>query len=161
MPSNNYIRQKTAEIQDNLVINASIFNAEYNQIQLAFSYAGSGETGHTHSGAVGEGGAIGKIGNQDFSKSLEISTNDWVFTGSSVQPATNNTTDLGVSGKGWKDVYISGNVAATTVTVGDGTSTDLKLYKDGSNNCFIEQRGSGGLEISAYMASYLTNRIKN
>jgi len=148
MPSNNYIRQKTAEIQDNLVINASIFNAEYNQIQLAFSYAGSGETGHTHSGAVGEGGAIGKIGNQDFSKSLEISTNDWVFTGSSVQPATNNTTDLGVSGKGWKDVYISGNVAATTVTVGDGTSTDLKLYKDGSNNCFIEQRGSGGLEIS-------------
>ena len=45
-------------------------------------------------------------------------------------------------------IDVTGDVAATTVTVGDGTSTDLKLYKDGSNNCFIEQRGSGGLDVS-------------
>ena len=45
-------------------------------------------------------------------------------------------------------IDVTGDVAATTVTVGDGTSTDLKLYKDASDNCFIEQRGVGGLDIS-------------
>tara|TARA_R110002074_G_scaffold91272_3_gene199690 strand:+ start:5409 stop:8690 length:3282 start_codon:yes stop_codon:yes gene_type:complete len=43
---------------------------------------------------------------------------------------------------------VTGDVAATTVTVGDGASTDLKLYKDVNNNCFIEQRGTGGLDVS-------------
>ena len=153
MPSNNYTRQKAAEIQDNLTINASIFNAEYNQIQLAFSYSGTGETGHTHSGAAGEGGAIGKIGNQDFSKSLEISTNDWVFTGSSVQPAADNTTDLGVSGKGWKDVYVSGTVTANGLTLGDnekiqiGDTQDLELLHDGTNS-YVQDAGDGGLILN-------------
>lgn len=148
MPSNNYTRQKTAEIQDNLVINASIFNAEYNQIQLAFSYNSTGETGHTHSGAIGEGGAIGKIGNQDFSKSLEISTNDWIFTGSSVQPATNNTTDLGVSGKRWKDVYISGNVdLADNAKARFGTGNDLQIWHSGANS-FIQDSGDGQLVLT-------------
>jgi len=43
---------------------------------------------------------------------------------------------------------VTGAINAGSLTVGDGTSTDLKLYKDGSNNCFIEQRGSGGLDVS-------------
>ncbi len=147
MPSNNYTRQKAAEIQDNLTINASIFNAEYNQIQLAFSYASTGETGHTHSGAAGEGGAIGKIGNQDFSKSLEISTNDWVFTGSSVQPATENTTDLGVSGKGWKDVYVSGNVdLSDNAKARFGTGNDLQIWHSGTDS-YIQDFGTGDLNI--------------
>ena len=147
MPSNNYTRQKAAEIQDNLTINASIFNVEYNQIQLAFSYASTGETGHTHSGAAGEGGAIGKIGNQDFSKSLEISTNDWVFTGSSVQPATENTTDLGVSGKGWKDVYVSGNVdLADNAKARFGTGNDLQIWHSGADS-YIQDFGDGDLNI--------------
>lgn len=42
----------------------------------------------------------------------------------------------------------AGHVAATTVTVGDSTGTNLELYEDSSQNAIIKQRGTGNLQIS-------------
>jgi len=48
---------------------------------------------------------------------------------------------------------VTGDVAATTVTVGDSTGTNLELYEDSSQNAIIRQRGAGGLQISGLNGS--------
>lgn len=50
-------------------------------------------------------------------------------------------------------INVTGDVAATTVTVGDSTGTNLELYEDGSQNAIIKQRGTGGLQISGVNGS--------
>ncbi len=45
-------------------------------------------------------------------------------------------------------IDVTGDVAATTVTVGDSTGTNLELYEDGDQNAIIKQRGTGSLQIS-------------
>ena len=50
-------------------------------------------------------------------------------------------------------INVTGDVAATTVTVGDSTGTNLELYEDSSQNAIIKQRGTGGLQISGVNGS--------
>lgn len=53
-----YIRQSAGSIVTGAVIRAAHFNAEFNQLQAAFS----GATGHDHSGGAGEGPIISPTG---------------------------------------------------------------------------------------------------
>ena len=50
-------------------------------------------------------------------------------------------------------IDVTGDVAATTVTVGDSTGTNLELYEDSSQNAIIRQRGTGSLQISGINGS--------
>ncbi len=50
-------------------------------------------------------------------------------------------------------INVTGDVAATTVTVGDSTGTNLELYEDSNQNAIIRQRGTGSLQISGINGS--------
>ena len=56
-----YTRQSSAQILTGEVVRAAPLNAEFNQVQSAFNSS----TGHTHSGATGEGPVIDRIGDTD------------------------------------------------------------------------------------------------
>ncbi len=63
---------------------------------------------------------------------------------------TDSTSKLATTSTG---IDVTGDVAATTVTVGDSTGTNLELYEDSSQNAIIKQRGTGGLQISGVNGS--------
>ena len=122
MAGTSYTRQSTFEDGD--VVEAALFNNEYNQLLNAFVYAATGTTGHQHDGGAGEGGNIEIIGDQDFLNKLVVdSTNNrWGFfvevSSSAVEqiriqdgavvPVTDNDIDLGTSSLEFKDLYIDG-----------------------------------------------------
>jgi len=124
MAGTSYTRQST--FSDGDVVEAALFNNEYNQLLSAFSYASSGTTGHQHDGGAGEGGNIEIIGDQDFLNKIVVdSTNNrWgVFvevSSSAVEqiriqdgaivPVTDNDIDLGTSSLEFKDAYFDGTV---------------------------------------------------
>ena len=62
----NYTRQSTFATDD--VITAALFNDEYNQLVLGFTYSSTDPslTGHRHDGSSGQGGNIYKVGDIDF-----------------------------------------------------------------------------------------------
>jgi len=64
---------------------------------------------------------------------------------------TDNAVDVLVANA--SGINVTGDVAATTVTVGDSTGSNLELYEDGSQNAIIRQRGTGGLQISGVNGS--------
>ena len=131
MAGTSYTRQST--FSDGDVVEASLFNNEYNQLLNAFSYASSGTTGHQHDGGAGEGGNIEIIGDQDFLNKIVVdSTNNrWgVFvevSSSAVEqiriqdgaivPVTDNDIDLGTSSLEFKDAFFDGTVTTDTLTV--------------------------------------------
>lgn len=68
MPQDAYSRQSTFSNGD--VIDASLFNAEYDQLALTFNAS----TGHTHSGAAGEGAYVPLIADLTGVTKIEIDT---------------------------------------------------------------------------------------
>ena len=52
-----YTRQSSSTIVDGATIEASHFNAEFDQLLAAFAAS----TGHTHDGTAGEGGPVTKL----------------------------------------------------------------------------------------------------
>ena len=50
-------------------------------------------------------------------------------------------------------INVTGDVAATTVTIGDSTGTNLELYEDSDQNAIIRQRGTGSLQITGINGS--------
>jgi len=131
MAGTSYTRQST--LTDGDTITSALFNAEYNQLVTAFSYAASGTTGHQHDGGAGEGGNIEIIGDADFLNKLVVdSTNNrWgVFVQVSsaaveqiriqdgaIVPVTDNDIDLGTSTLEFKDGFFDGTIHVDTLDV--------------------------------------------
>ena len=131
MAGTSYTRQSTFEDGD--VVEAALFNNEYNQLLNAFVYASTGTTGHQHDGGAGEGGNIEIIGDQDFLNKLVVDTANNRFgffvqvSSSAVEqiriqdgaivPVTDNDIDLGTSSLEFKDAYFDGTVTTDTLGV--------------------------------------------
>ncbi len=105
-----YTRQDTANnIANGNVIDANDLDAEFNQVESAFSSS----TGHKHDGTSGEGPRIEKFGQAG---ELDGST------ANVLKPKTDGTVDLGASDTEFKDAYFDGTVKTDVLTV-DETST--------------------------------------
>ena len=144
MAGTSYTRQST--LTDGSLITAALFNDEYNQLVNAFAYSATGTTGHTHDGSAGQGGAISKIGDQDFKNKIEISaTNNRIecyveVSGSAVEqiriqdgaivPVTDNDVDLGSSSVQFKDLYINGTGNIDSLVLGSGATVTAILDED-------------------------------
>jgi len=109
-----YTRQDTANnIANGNVIDADDFDAEYNAVEAAFNAS----SGHKHDGTAGEGAPITKVG----------PSQDLVVTATNVNPKTNNTLDLGVSGGvKFKNGYFEGTLVGETA-VKAGTNRYMTL----------------------------------
>ena len=134
-----YTRQRN--IANNNVIDADLFNGEYNQIVNAFDV----NNGHKHDGTAAEGPVIGLIGDAGLAtplnKILIDTTNDHLefyvdVSGATTQqlriqdgaivPATDNDIDLGTSSIEFKDAFFDGTVTLDGLTIGSATSiTDI------------------------------------
>jgi len=151
MAGTSYTRQST--IADGNLITAALFNNEFNQIVNAFAYSASGTTGHTHDGSAAQGGAISKIGDQDFKNKIEVSiTNNRIefyseVGGSPVEqiriqdgaivPVTDSDVDLGTTTVRFKDAYVD-SVTVTNNIVVAGTVDGRDVAADGTKLDGIE-----------------------
>ena len=151
MAGTSYTRQST--IADGNLIAASLFNSEYNQIVNAFAYATTGTTGHTHDGSAGQGGAIAKIGDQDFKNKIEVSaTNNRIefysevggapveqvrIQDGAIVPVTDSDVDLGTTSVRFKDAFVD-SVTVTNNIVVAGTVDGRDVAADGTKLDGIE-----------------------
>jgi hypothetical protein len=130
--SYNYTRQSTFGTDDTIA--ASLFNEEYDQLLLAFTYSATNTafTGHRHDGTSGQGGNIYVLGDIDFKNKVEIGTDTIGFyiknTGVTekqldlalgvLKPDASNAIDLGSATRKYKDVHVAG-----VITTGDLTAS--------------------------------------
>ena len=151
MAGTSYTRQST--IADGNLIAASLFNSEYNQIVNAFAYTTTGTTGHTHDGSAGQGGAIAKIGDQDFKNKIVVSATDnriefYSEVGGSpveqvriqdgaIVPVTDSDVDLGTTSVRFKDAFVD-SVTVTNNIVVAGTVDGRDVAADGTKLDGIE-----------------------
>jgi len=92
-----YTRQDTANsIANGNVIDADVFDDEYNAIEAAFNAS----TGHTHDGSTGGGSPIEKMG----------PSQDLTVSAAALIPKTNNTLDIGTVALQFKDAYLDGTL---------------------------------------------------
>ena len=92
-----YTRTDTANnIANGNVVDADLFDAEYNAIEGAFNAT----TGHSHDGSSAEGSPITKVG----------PAQDLIVSASKVEAKTNATLDLGSNAVRFKDAYLSGDL---------------------------------------------------
>ena len=92
-----YTRTDTAnEIANGNVVDADLFDAEYNAIEGAFNAT----TGHSHDGTAAEGSPITKVG----------PAQDLIISAAKVEAKTSATLDLGSSAVRFKDAYLSGDL---------------------------------------------------
>lgn len=112
-----YTRQDTANnIANGNVIDADVFDDEYNAIESAFNAS----TGHTHDGTTGGGAPIEKMG----------PSQDLTVSAAALTPKTTNTLDIGTSALQFKDAYLDGTLYSDGITnegaisqTGDSTFT--------------------------------------
>ena len=108
-----YVRTDTTnQIANGNTIDAIPLDSEYDAIQAAFANV----SGHTHSGATGEGGPITVIG----------PAQQVVASSNSLSPNADNTMDLGTTSFEWKDLWIDGvanidSLVADTADINAGT----------------------------------------
>ena len=121
-----YIRNDTTNnIADGNIINAADLDGEFDAIASAFT-----QGGHNHDGTAQQGGAVSKIGP---AQQIEVTAN-------TLQPKTNNTTDLGTLGLRFKDLFMHdnnvinlGNNSDITIGYDEATTDSLKIAaKEGS-----------------------------
>lgn len=111
-----YIRNDGANnIANGNVIDAADLDGEFDAVVAAFDSA----TGHTHDGTTAEGGVITVVG----------PAQEYVSSGTSFHPKTDDTYDLGSATNEWKDLYVDGiayidavNLAGVSITA---TGTEL------------------------------------
>jgi len=133
--------KRQSNISNGNVIEATLFNDEYNKLATAFSNTG----GHKHDGSPEEGPVIGLIGDANLAtplnKIIVDTTNDHLefyvdVSGSTVQqlriqdgaivPITDNDIDLGTSSLEFKDAFFDGTVTLDGLVIGSATSiTDV------------------------------------
>tara|TARA_X000001382_G_scaffold66293_1_gene46026 strand:+ start:5699 stop:7786 length:2088 start_codon:yes stop_codon:yes gene_type:complete len=121
-----YIRNDTTNnIADGNIINAADLDGEFDAIASAFT-----QGGHNHDGTAQQGGAVSKIGP---AQQIEVTAN-------TMQPKTNNTTDLGTLGLRFNDLFMHdnnvinlGNDSDVTIGYDEATTDSLKIAaKDGA-----------------------------
>ena len=133
--------KRQSNISNGNVIEATLFNDEYNKLATAFSNTG----GHKHDGTAEEGPVIGLIGDANLAtplnKIIVDTTNDHLefyidVSGSSVEqfkiqdgaivPVTDDDIDLGTSSLEFKDAFFDGTVTLDGLVIGSATSiTDV------------------------------------
>lgn len=133
--------KRQSNISNGNVIDATLFNDEYNKLADAFTNTG----GHKHDGSLEEGPVIGLIGDANLAtplnKIIVDTTNDHLefyvdVSGSTVQqlriqdgaivPITDNDIDLGTSSLEFKDAFFDGTVTLDGLVIGSATSiTDV------------------------------------
>lgn len=119
-----YTRQRDAETGPGLLIRASDLDAEFNQVQAAFNNS----TGHTHTGAAGEGGRITEMG----------PTGELIVDSSSAYPKTNATYNLGSSTFKWNKLFIADQILPNGKTAAAPAyafinDTDTGMFNGGAN----------------------------
>ena len=134
-----YTRQRN--IANNNVIDADLFNGEYNQIVNAFNV----NSGHKHDGTAAEGPVIGLIGDAGLSTPLNkivvdtsndhlefyikvsgAATEQFKVQDGAIVPTTDNDIDLGTSSLEFKDAFFDGTVTLDGLVIGSATSiTDV------------------------------------
>lgn len=141
--STGYTKQST--YANGNVISATLFNNDFGKLEDAFSYSTDpSETGHTHDGSSGQGGAIGKIGDPDFNNKIQIDgTNNLIKFFVEVD-GTTSTEILNVSESGLIPVVSNVGIGTTanpfsTANITTVTATSLTvntdtLHVDSSNN---------------------------
>jgi hypothetical protein len=141
-----YVRNDTPNnIADGNVINAADLDGEFDSLQTAFGAA----SGHSHSGAAGEGKPIEKLGPaQDFVVSISAAT-----------PKTTNTLDLGATSFKFKDGFFAGKVDTGTITLGGtavtSSAAELNLL-DGVTATTVELNLLDGVTASTTELNYVT-----
>ena len=99
-----YTRQDTGNnISNGSVIDADVFDAEYNAVEAAFNAS----TGHSHDGTAGEGSPITKVG----------PSQNLVVSATALTPKTTNTLDLGTASIQFKNAWFDGTVDTDTLIV--------------------------------------------
>ena len=153
-----YIRQRN--IANNNVIDADLFNGEYNQIVNAFDVT----NGHKHDGTAAEGPVIGLIGDAGLATPLNkivvdtsndhlefyvkvsgAATEQLKIQDGAIVPATDNDIDLGTSSLEFKDLYVDG--VAYIDALGFGSTSMTLPTSAGSANQFLQTDGSGTLSF--------------
>ena len=168
MAGTGYTRQ--VNIADGDLISASIFNTEYNQIVNAFSYAATGTTGHTHDGTSAQGGAIGKIGDQEFKNKIEVSgTQNRIefysrVNGAAVEqiriqdgvivPVTTNDIDLGTGSLEFKNLYLAGTASLGSLVFPSGATVTAILDEDD-----MVSDSSTSLATQQSIVSYVSSQV--
>lgn len=114
-----YVRQSSAEIVTDEVINASDFNNEYNALQSAFDAS----TGHTHGGGTGEGAPITALG----------PAQDVTISGTVLGVKTNATVDLGATALRFANAYFAGDIN-TSGTVSASVLSAATINSSGTIN---------------------------
>ena len=134
-----YTRQRN--IANNNVIDADLFNGEYNQIVNVFDV----NNGHKHDGTAAEGPVIGLIGDAGLTTPLNkivvdtsndhlefyvkvsgATTEQFKIQDGAIVPATDNDIDLGTASLEFKDAFFDGTVTLDGLTIGSATSiTDV------------------------------------
>ena len=114
-----YTRQDTANsIANGNVIDADVFDAEYNAIESAFNNT----TGHAHDGSAGSGAPITKVG----------PAQDLIVSGASLLPKVTNVLDLGTASVEFKNAFFDGTITADNLLIDEtATFTGLVTTVDG------------------------------
>ena len=133
--------QRQSNIANGNVIDATLFNDEYNEIAAAFTNTG----GHKHDGTQGEGPVIGLIGDAGLATPLNkilvdtsndhlefyvdvsgASTEQFKVQDGAIVPTSDNDIDLGTSSLEFKDAFFDGTVTLDGLVIGSATSiTDV------------------------------------
>jgi len=140
-----YVRADTSNgIANGQQADADLINEEFDAVVVAFS---SG-AGHSHDGSTSEGAPIQVIG----------PVQDFVAGGAAFYPKTNNLYDLGNSGRGWRDMYLTRNLS-----VGGNLSLTGTFSQTGGST-FTNASVSGDLDVqnlTAVDANFGTWAINN
>ena len=134
-----YTRQRN--IANNNVIDADLFNGEYNALVTAFDVT----NGHKHDGTAAEGPVIGLIGDAGLATPLNkilvdtsndhlefyvdvsgASTEQFKVQDGAIVPTSDNDIDLGTASLEFKDAFFDGTVTLDGLVIGSATSiTDV------------------------------------
>lgn len=129
-----YTRQSSAGIVDGLIIEAADFNAEFNQIEAAFS----GTTGHSHDGTTGEGIKIDlttsvtgilPVANGGLGASLDTTDGNFIVANGSGFTVESGSTARDSLDLGTSDSVSFGNLEVSSSTDGQGAHPYVTLKR--------------------------------
>lgn len=142
-----YVRQSAASIVSGEVVKAAPINAEFNQIQAAFSES----TGHAHDGSTGGGSRIARISDATNSAYLSVST-----TGSYVEAGFSSAANLRLTQVSTGQVALH-PTTGSTLTI--GTTANQVNAELGTVNVSTSITISGLFTLSTAATATLNGRV--